>query len=288
MRTNSNPYCQKLDIAVPRVEDAMRRPGVKLFHLMVVTLLEQGQPVELRDIAARLDAAGAESPIGDLELSLKKAWHGLQPVYPLPDGRYGLVLGSFELEHILRAVRLRDDSTPVDLRDVQAVRPAVGVVVEDSMARRKRAARVDPHRPRSGQQHSGRRQKSDRPVKPRWIFAARFGHRLGWRSQPAVQRVREAVSEIVKEARRDPTRAADGAVLFFEKVAPALEHVDGSSGRDRDGGQPCRRCARTDHRTRAAPPRDPRRHAGTTVDGDLRGWNAVPRTARRLVGRALL
>jgi hypothetical protein len=42
--------------------------------------------------------------------------------------------------------------------------------------------------------------------------------------------VREAVSEIVKVARRDPLLAAEGAVLFLEKVAPALEHVDSSSG----------------------------------------------------------
>jgi hypothetical protein len=65
----------------------------------------------------------------------------------------------------------------------------------------------------------------------RWQFAARFRRNgFGWRSQPAIERVREAVAEIRKAARRDPVLAADGAVLFLEKVSPALEQVDSSSG----------------------------------------------------------
>jgi hypothetical protein len=65
----------------------------------------------------------------------------------------------------------------------------------------------------------------------RWVFASRFRRgAFGWRSQPAVQRVREAVAEIKKVARTDPVLAGDGAVLFLEKVSPALEHVDSSSG----------------------------------------------------------
>ena len=69
-----------------------------------------------------------------------------------------------------------------------------------------------------------------RPARHPWAFAPRFRTRFGWKSQPAVERVREAVSEITKVARRDPLVAAQGAVLFLEKVAPALEHVDSSSG----------------------------------------------------------
>jgi len=65
----------------------------------------------------------------------------------------------------------------------------------------------------------------------KWTFARRFRrHAFGWRSQPAVLRVREAVSEIQKAARKDPVLAANGAVQFLEKVSPALEHVDSSSG----------------------------------------------------------
>jgi hypothetical protein len=64
-----------------------------------------------------------------------------------------------------------------------------------------------------------------------WAFAARFRRNaFGWRSSLPVKRVKEAVSEIKKVARKDPALGAEGAVLFLEKVSPALEHVDGSSG----------------------------------------------------------
>ena len=65
----------------------------------------------------------------------------------------------------------------------------------------------------------------------KWQFRARFRrHSFGWRSQPAIKRVKEAVSEIKKVARKDRVLAAEGAVLFLEKVSPALERVDSSSG----------------------------------------------------------
>jgi hypothetical protein len=71
----------------------------------------------------------------------------------------------------------------------------------------------------------------DRGSPRRWAFKARFRrHAFGWKSQPAVQRVNEAVAEIKSVARRDPMLAAEGAVTLFERLSPALEHVDGSSG----------------------------------------------------------
>ena len=64
-----------------------------------------------------------------------------------------------------------------------------------------------------------------------WAFRARFhANAFGWKSQPAIARVREAVAEIKKVAKSDPLVAAEGAVLFLERVSPALAHVDGSSG----------------------------------------------------------
>jgi hypothetical protein len=67
--------------------------------------------------------------------------------------------------------------------------------------------------------------------KKKWAFAPRFRRNaFGWRSQPAIARVKQAVSEIKKCARSDPTLSADGAVLFLEKLSPALAHVDSSSG----------------------------------------------------------
>lgn len=65
----------------------------------------------------------------------------------------------------------------------------------------------------------------------RWEFKARFRrHAFGWRSQPAVKRVKAAVAEVNRVARRDPVLAAEGAVTFLERVSPALEQVDSSSG----------------------------------------------------------
>src|SRR5580704_13862523 len=50
-----------------------------------------------------------------------------------------------------------------------------------------------------------------------WAFRARFhANAFGWKSQPAIARVREAVAEIKKVAKSDPLVAAEGAVLFLE------------------------------------------------------------------------
>jgi tetratricopeptide (TPR) repeat protein len=46
----------------------------------------------------------------------------------------------------------------------------------------------------------------------------------------ACQRLREAVSEIKKAAKQDPILGAEGSVRLMEKIWPALEHVDSSSG----------------------------------------------------------
>jgi hypothetical protein len=64
-----------------------------------------------------------------------------------------------------------------------------------------------------------------------WEFRARFRRNaFGWKSQPAIKRIKEAVSEIKKVAFKDRLLAAEGGVLFLEKVSPALERVDSSSG----------------------------------------------------------
>lgn len=64
-----------------------------------------------------------------------------------------------------------------------------------------------------------------------WAFRARFRRdAFGWKSQPAITRVREALAEIKKVAKRDPVVAAEGAILFLERVSQALANVDSSSG----------------------------------------------------------
>ncbi len=65
----------------------------------------------------------------------------------------------------------------------------------------------------------------------KWVFRARFRRNaFGWKSQPAIKRIKEAVAEIKKVAGRDEVLAADNAVIFLEKLSPALERIDSSSG----------------------------------------------------------
>ncbi len=73
--------------------------------------------------------------------------------------------------------------------------------------------------------------KTPKPAAHRWEFKPRFRRgAFGWKSQPAIQRVKQAVAEIKRVARTDPVLGADGAVSFIERISPALEHVDSSSG----------------------------------------------------------
>lgn len=64
-----------------------------------------------------------------------------------------------------------------------------------------------------------------------WEFKPRFRRQaFGWKSQPAITRIKQAVVEIRKVARTQPALAAEGAVLFLERLSPALENIDSSSG----------------------------------------------------------
>jgi hypothetical protein len=65
----------------------------------------------------------------------------------------------------------------------------------------------------------------------KWEFKPRFRrHAFGWRSQPAIGRIKQAQAEIKKVARKDPVLAAEGAVSLIERLSPAIEQVDSSSG----------------------------------------------------------
>jgi hypothetical protein len=65
----------------------------------------------------------------------------------------------------------------------------------------------------------------------KWQFTSRFRrHAFGWRSDAPVQRIKEAIAEIKQVARKEPVLAAEGAVTLLEKLSPALEQVDSSSG----------------------------------------------------------
>lgn len=65
----------------------------------------------------------------------------------------------------------------------------------------------------------------------KWQFTPRFRrHAFGWRSDTPVQRIKEAITEIKQVARKEPVLAAEGAIILLEKLSPALEQVDSSSG----------------------------------------------------------
>lgn len=65
----------------------------------------------------------------------------------------------------------------------------------------------------------------------KWTFRSHFKRgAFGWRSQTAISRIREAVSEIKKAGRRDKALAAGGAIDFLERLSPAIAQVDSSSG----------------------------------------------------------
>lgn len=68
-------------------------------------------------------------------------------------------------------------------------------------------------------------------VPHKWQFATRFRrHAFGWRSETPILRIKEALAEIKQVARQDRMLAAEGAVTLLEKLSPALEQVDSSSG----------------------------------------------------------
>jgi hypothetical protein len=65
-----------------------------------------------------------------------------------------------------------------------------------------------------------------------WVFRSRFRRGcFGWRgSSKAIERIDQALSEILLVTRTDPALGAEGAVILLTKVSPALQDVDSSSG----------------------------------------------------------
>ena len=66
----------------------------------------------------------------------------------------------------------------------------------------------------------------------KWQFRTMFRARAyGWRgSRLAISRLKEAASEIKAAAKSDPVAAGDGAVSLMERIWPAFQDIDTSSG----------------------------------------------------------
>ncbi len=128
---DQNPYCSKLGIAIPDLRAIVERhKKVKLFHFMVVALVQRGEPMSLTEIARRLYEVGVGASIADLELGLKRAWHGSEPVHKRPDGLYALDLTSSDLDLILYMTGARPPrhliSTQTDAGKSQTSTPMPG------------------------------------------------------------------------------------------------------------------------------------------------------------------
>lgn len=65
-----------------------------------------------------------------------------------------------------------------------------------------------------------------------WAFRAGLRRNaFGWSgTRKAIERLNEAVGEIERVARTDPALAGEGAVLLLEKLSPAVNQIDSSSG----------------------------------------------------------
>ncbi len=112
-----NAWCQTLGITPPKLEAVVGHREANTFSLLLVALLERGEPMILPDVAARFEAAGIAERSRSL-LSLQRCKPGRPPVYRVGD-LYHLDPHDPELD--LWAFRL-------DLRPPKFARPPVPAV----------------------------------------------------------------------------------------------------------------------------------------------------------------
>ncbi len=80
MTSTANPYCEALGIKVPNLEKARESRDANYYSLLIVVLLERGQPVTLAEVAQRFEEAGVAPATGALA-SLKRCKPGRPPIY---------------------------------------------------------------------------------------------------------------------------------------------------------------------------------------------------------------
>ena len=78
--SETNPYCEALGIRVPRLETAMKTPDANYYSLLIVALLERGEPITLKQAARRFEEAGV-APFDRALASLKHCQPGRAPIY---------------------------------------------------------------------------------------------------------------------------------------------------------------------------------------------------------------
>ena len=83
-----NPYCDALGIGIPQLEVAKDHRDANYYGLLIVVLLERGEPVTLQQAAARFEEAGV-APAAQALASLKRCKPARAPIYRDGD-RYAL------------------------------------------------------------------------------------------------------------------------------------------------------------------------------------------------------
>lgn len=78
--SKQNPYCEVLAIDVPRLEVAKDHPDANYYSLLIVALLERGEPITLEETAQRFEEAGVAPRVRSLA-SLKRCKPARPPIY---------------------------------------------------------------------------------------------------------------------------------------------------------------------------------------------------------------
>ena len=79
MRYRSNPYCDALGIRIPKLEVAKDNRDANYYSLLIVALLERGEPITLQEVAERFEEAGV-APAANALASLKRCKPGRAPI----------------------------------------------------------------------------------------------------------------------------------------------------------------------------------------------------------------
>ena len=88
MTDESNPYCDALGIEIPTLDVAKDQRDANYYSLLIVVLLERGEPVTLQQAAQRFEDVGV-APAAQALASLKRCKPGRAPIYRDGD-RYAL------------------------------------------------------------------------------------------------------------------------------------------------------------------------------------------------------
>ncbi|MGH9141183.1 MAG: hypothetical protein ACRD3J_15265 [Thermoanaerobaculia bacterium] len=121
MTSIGNAYCNALGIPTPRIEDAKSSPDANCYSLLLVALLERGEPMTLDDVAVRFAAGGISPTAAEALASLKRCKPARAPIYRDGD-HYALDPHDDEVSFWLFRLGLR----PARHAPLQIVRQACG------------------------------------------------------------------------------------------------------------------------------------------------------------------